>query len=86
MAGARREVRDFETRGFRRRNGAASLVRRLVRRRVKKRKRSRWRRRIRERDRERRKLGDLINEVFGFDLSTDEPINQSPKKKIQIRD
>lgn len=68
MAGARREVSDRETRGFRRRKGCASLVRRFVRRREKKRKRRRWRRRMRERERERRKLGDLKREALDLGL------------------
>lgn len=37
MAGAKREVREFEIRVLRRRKGAASFVRRLVRKREKKR-------------------------------------------------
>ena len=41
MAGARRDVREREIRGLRRRNGAASLMRRLERRRERKRNRSR---------------------------------------------
>lgn len=55
-------------RGLRRRNGAASLMRRLERRREKKRKRSRCRRRMRERERESRKFGDLMKEFFGLFL------------------
>lgn len=68
IAGARRDVRERETRGLRRRNGAASLMRRLERRRERKRNRSRCRRRMRERERESRKFGDLMSEVFGLFL------------------
>lgn len=68
MAGAMREVKDRDMRGFRRRNVAASLVRRFARRRKKKRKSSRWRRRMRERERESRKLGDLKMEIFDLGL------------------
>lgn len=68
IAGARRDVRQREMRGLRRRNGAAHLMRRLERRREKKRKRSRCRRRMSERERESRKFGDLMREVFGLFL------------------
>ena len=68
IAGARRDVKDLEMRGFRRRKGAASFVRRFERRREKKRKRRRWRSKRRERERERRRLGDLRMEVFGLIL------------------
>lgn len=68
MAGAKREVRDLEMRGFRRRKGAASFVRRFVRSREKKRQRRRWRRRIMEMERERRKFGLLRIEVLAFGL------------------
>ncbi len=67
IAGARRDVREREMRGFRRRKGAASLVRRFERRREKKRKRRRWRSRMRDSERESRRLGDL-KEVFRVTL------------------
>lgn len=68
IAGARRDVREREMRGLRRRNGAASLMRRLWRRREKKRKSSRCRRRMSEREMESRKFGDLMSEVVGLFL------------------
>ena len=63
-------------RGFRRRKGAASLVRRFERRREKKRKRRRWRSRRRDRERERRRLGDLKMGFFDLILLL---WNQQPK-------
>ena len=70
------EVNDLEMRGFRRRKGAASLLRRLERRREKKRKSRRWKRRMRDREAERRKLGDLrrgflVNLVLQSSVSFD---------------
>lgn len=68
MAGARREVRERDMRGLRRRKGFASLLRRLERRRVKKRWRRRWKSRMRERDEVRRTLGDFHSAVRRWGL------------------
>lgn len=59
IAGASLEVNDRDMRGFRRRKGFASGVRRLSRRRVKKRRRSRWKRRMKDREHVKRTLGDF---------------------------
>jgi hypothetical protein len=68
IAGAMREVKDLDMRGFRRRNGFASFVRRLSRSRVKKRRRSLWESRMRESEHVRRTFGDFQPAVRGWDL------------------
>lgn len=59
IAGASLEVSDFEMRGFRRRKGFASCVRRLSRRRMKKRRSNRWKSRMRDNEHVKRTLGDF---------------------------